>query len=103
MSDKGFLIEDMLKEKQCKLVMPNSLYAKGQFTANEAEVNKIVANLRVHVERANRRFKEFHLFDSPLPLTLAGSINQLWTVACFLINFQGPLIVNSFVESLSDI
>jgi hypothetical protein len=103
MSDKGFLIEDMLKEKQCKLVMPNFLRAKGQFTADEAEVNKIIANLRVHVERANRRFKEFHLFDSPLPLTLAGSIYQLWTVACLLTNVQGPLIVNNFVESLSDI
>lgn len=102
MSDKGFLIEDLLTERQCKLVMPNFLSAKGQFSADEAELNKIVANLRVHVERANRRFKEFHLFDSPLHLTLAGSINQLWTVACLLTNFQGPLIVNSFVDSFSD-
>jgi hypothetical protein len=45
MSDKGFFIEDMLKEKQCKLVMPNFLSARGQFTADEAAVNKIVANL----------------------------------------------------------
>jgi len=29
-----------------------------------------VANLRVHVERANRRFKEYHLFDAPIPLSL---------------------------------
>lgn len=99
MSDKGFLIEDMLAERQCALVMPNFLASHGQFSKQEAEHNKIVANLRVHVERANRRFKEFHLFDSPVALTLAGSINQLWTVACLLTNFQGPLIVNNFTDS----
>jgi hypothetical protein len=95
MADKGFVIDDLLAEKNCKLVIPNFLQQKGQFSAAEAEENKTISNLRVHVERANRRFKEFHLFDSPVPLNLVGSINQLWTVACLLTNFQGPLIVNS--------
>jgi hypothetical protein len=68
---------------------------KGQFSAEEVKENKIIANLRVHIERANRRFKEFHLFDSALPLVLAGTANQLWTVACMLTNFQNPLILNN--------
>ena len=96
MSDKGFLIEDLLAAKQCTLVMPMFLANKGQFTASEAKHNKLISNLRVHVERANRRFKEYHLFDSPVPHALAGSINQLWTVSCLLTNFQGPLIVENF-------
>jgi hypothetical protein len=99
MSDKGFLIEEMLAQRGCKLVMPNFLSAKGQFSAEEAHMNKILSNLRVHVERANRRFKEFHLFDAPVPLTLAGTVNQLWTVACLLTNFQGPLIVSNFCHA----
>ena len=94
MADKGFPIDDLLAERQCSLVIPNFLQQKGQFSAAEADENKLIANLRVHVERANRRFKEFHLFDSSIPLVLAGSVNQLWTVACLLTNFQGPLIVN---------
>ncbi len=69
--------------------------SKQQFTAAEAEENKVIANLRVHVERANQRFKEFHLFDSAIPLNLVGSVNQLWSVACLITNFQGPLIVNN--------
>jgi len=99
MADKGFLIADLLAQRGCKLVMPTFLSHKGQFSVDKANLNKIVANLRVHVERANRRFKEYHLFDSPISLTLAGSINQLWTVACLLTNFQGPLIVQSFVHA----
>ena len=98
MADKGFVIQDLLTEKNCSLVIPHFLSHNAQFSALEAEENKIIANLRVHVERANRRFKEHHLFDSSIPLTLAGSVNQLWTVACLLTNFQGPLIVNAFTE-----
>lgn len=95
MVDKGFLIEDLLAERNCSLVIPNFLSHKGQFSAEEVKENKIIANLRVHIERANRRFKEFHLFDSALPLVLAGTANQLWTVACMLTNFQNPLILNN--------
>jgi len=94
MADKGFLIADLLKPLQCSLVIPHFLAKKKQFSSIENKHNKTVANLRVHVERANRRFKEYHLFDAPIPLSLAGSVNQLWCVACLLSNFQGPLIVN---------
>lgn len=53
---------------------------------------KSIAKLRIHVERAIRRCKEFHLFDSDIALATLGSINQLFTVACLLTNFQGPLV-----------
>jgi hypothetical protein len=102
MADKGFLIQDLLDDKKCTLIVPHFLSRNIQFTTDEAKQNKIISNLRVHIERANRRFKEFHLFDAPLPLTLAGTANQLWAVACMLTNFQGPLIVNSgYANNLS--
>jgi len=95
MADKGFLIADLLSPLNCSLVMPHFLSQKKQFSHFEAQQNKIVSHLRVHVERANRRFKEYHLFDSPISLSLSGSVNQLWCVACLLSNFQGPLIVKA--------
>ena len=91
MADKGFLIQDLLVLKQCSLVIPHFLAMKGQFSKGENSENARIANLRVHVERAIRRFREFHIFDSVLPLSLAGTINQLWSVCCLLTNFQGPL------------
>jgi hypothetical protein len=52
MADKGFLIQDLLSLRECSLVIPNFLSNKQQFTAAEAEENKVIANVRVHVERA---------------------------------------------------
>ena len=71
--------------------MPAFLSNKGQFSKEELLKSKHIHNLRVHVERAIRRVKEFHYFDRVLPLNAAGSINEIWTVACLLTNFQGPL------------
>ena len=65
----------------------------GQFSEKENTENQSIANLRVHVERAIRRFGEYHALDSVLPLNIAGSINQIWSVCCLLTNFQGPLIL----------
>ncbi|ROI15338.1 Antigen WC1.1 [Anabarilius grahami] len=52
-----------------------------------------IARLRVHVERCIRRVKENKLFDRDIPLSVCGSIEELFNVACFLVNYQyGPLV-----------
>ena len=72
--------------------MPSFLSSNGQFSKNDLqESKKKLHNLRVHVERAIWRVKEFHYFDRAIPLTVARSINQIWTVACLISNFQGLL------------
>lgn len=60
----------------------------------EADVleTQSIARLRVHVGLI-RRVKENKLFDTTIPLAISGSINQIFTVACLLSNFQnGPLV-----------
>jgi len=95
MADKGFDIEDLLASKGAKLNIPPFLEKKGQFSISEVQETKAIASCRIHVERAIRRIKEFHIFDSPLPLNMLGTIPQLYTVSCLLTNFQGPLIKNT--------
>ena len=92
MADKGFTIRKLLSEKGVTLNIPEFLSSKRQFTVGEIEHTEQVAKLRIHIERMNRRIKEFHLFDTPIPLSLVGSVNQLWTVACLLAIFRGPLV-----------
>ena len=92
MADKGFTIEKMLAEKHVSLTIPPFLTSKRkQFSKEEVLETQSIARVRIHVERAIRRVKEYHIFDSVLPLSLAGSVNQLWTVCCLLTNFRGPL------------
>lgn len=90
-ADKGFLIKDLLSEIDVKLVIPTFLGPSGQFSKDEITYTQEIARLRVHVERAIRRIKEYHIFDGVMPLSLCGSVNQLWTVCALLTNFQGPI------------
>lgn len=101
MADKGFDIEDMLRVKGVGLNLPPYLQNRGQFSARQVHETKTIAKLRIHVERAIRRIKEFHIFDSDIPLSTLGSINQIYTVACLLTNFQGPLILKAASASSS--
>ena len=92
MVDKGFTIEDLLATVGAQLVIPPFLTSRrGQFDADEVEQTQSIARLRIHVERAIRRVKCFHIFDKVIPLSLAGTVNQIWSICCLLTNFQGKL------------
>lgn len=95
MADKGFDIESVLESHGVKLNLPPFLQARDQFSKEQVLDTKTIAKLRIHVERAIRRMKEFHIFDRDIPLNLLGSINQIYTIICLLVNFQGPLIKNA--------
>ena len=85
------MIQDLLTPLGCRVVMPSFLSCKQQFSKGELLRSKTIQNLQVHVERAIKRVKEFHFFDRVIPLTMAGSINQIWTVSGLITIFQGPL------------
>ena len=82
MADKGFEIADLLSIRKASLNIPPFLNTSDQFTAEDVEETQSIAQVRINVERAIRRIKEYHIFNTVLPLSLAGSINQIWTVAC---------------------
>lgn len=92
MADKGFTIKKILSERGITLNIPHFLSSKRQFTVQEVEDIENIAKLRIHIERMNRRIKENHLFDTPIPISLCGSVTQLWTVACILALFKGPIV-----------
>ncbi|XP_062383849.1 uncharacterized protein LOC134081999 [Sardina pilchardus] len=90
MVDKGFLIDRLVP---CKIHRPVFLTKGKQMSVDEVTHTQSVARLRVHVERLIRRVKEHKLFDTVIPMSISGSINQLFTVACLLVNYQcGPLV-----------
>lgn len=92
MADKGFLIQDQLAGVGARLVTPNFLSDKGQFTWKETEHNKKIASLRIHVERYMERLKNWHLFDRTVPISTSGIASDAWTVVACLSNFWPPII-----------
>jgi len=92
MADKGFDIQDLLDEKQVRLNIPPFLGKYGQMTDIEVFQTQSIAAERIHVERAINKIKNFHIFDQAIPVSLFGTINQIWTVCALLTLFQEPII-----------
>lgn len=91
MADKGFTIAKLLAEKNVGLVIPHFLSARVQFDSTEVADNDAITASRVHVERAIRRIKENRILQGIIPLSMIGSINQIWAVCCLLTNFRSKL------------
>lgn len=92
MADKGFLVEKMLSEVGVKLIIP-PLKKSTQLSKQDTLKTQAIARLRILVERAIRRVKEYHIWDGLVPLSMVGSVNQLWAICCLMSNYQGPLDV----------
>ncbi|XP_049437202.1 uncharacterized protein LOC125891759 [Epinephelus fuscoguttatus] len=88
MVDKGFGIDDL---EPCKVYR----------LSHEVLFTQDIARLRIHVERTIRRIKENKLFDTIIPLTIAGSINQLFVVACLLTNYQNKPLIKAWAKELT--
>ena len=92
MADKGFDIQDLLDPIGVKLNIPPFLSMRGQMSNDDVKETQSIASERIHVERAINKIKSVHTFDQVLPMSLFGSINQIWTVCALLTLFQDPII-----------
>ena len=61
MADKGFTIQDLLIPRGVRLNIPPFLKANTQMAANDVFATKNIAQLRIHVERAIGRIKEYRI------------------------------------------
>ena len=94
MADKGFDIEDLLVPFGIRLNVPPKKRGD-QLPDEDVLRTQHIARVRIHVERAICRVKNFAIFSKVIPLSLVSSVNQMWTVCCILTNFNGPLIDES--------
>ena len=84
MADKGFDIGGDLQKIGLQLNIPPFLKEKPQFNENEVIRTQTIAKHRIHVEIAIGKVGRFLIFNSRLPISSLGTINQLWTVCCLL-------------------
>lgn len=57
--DRGFTIEEQVRQKGGQLVMPPFLGKRKEFSRDETIQTKLIARARIHIERLNERIKNF--------------------------------------------
>ena len=91
MADKGFTIQDLLP-LGVTLNLPPFLGASAQMAAEDVVATQEIASLRIHVERAINKIKNFHIWDRVVPLYQMAIVNQMWAVCAFCCNAQPNII-----------
>ena len=85
-------IGDLLKEVGATLNIPPFLSGCKQLSAEEVQATRKIASVRIHVERAIGRIKNFAILRGTLPLTMARLANQIVCVCAWLTAFQPALV-----------
>ena len=86
MGDRGFTLEDDLPEG-ISLNMPPFLNRESQYSLSSKNETRQIASVRVHVERAIERVKNFKILQSTFPLPMAPELIEIWVMCSYLVNF----------------
>ena len=92
LADRGFTIRHQLKAVGADLNIPPFMEGRAQLPAAEVLEGRKIASVRIHVERAIARIKNFTILKGSLPITFSRIANQIVCVCCWLVNFQPVLI-----------
>ena len=92
MADRGFTIKDQLQEIGVDLNIPPFLEGRKQLPAEEVKKGRQIASVRIHVERAIGRIKNFSILKGNFPLSMIRLANQIVCVCAWLSNFQPALV-----------
>ena len=92
MADRGFTIRDILMNKKVDLNIPPFLNGRAHFTATEEINTRRIARVKIHVEQAIGRLKNYRMLRNVIPLSLQPVFSQMVFVAGCLVNFQEPIV-----------
>ena len=92
MADKGFTISDLLAQRGVSLNIPPFMQ-NGKMSEGDVKLTRSIATLRIHVERAIERIKNFRIISGCIPNSIpAGTVSKIFTVCSLLTNMQSPLV-----------
>lgn len=64
MADRGFEIQDLLEKRKAYLNIPPFMRCNDQLSPEEEDETRVVASVRMYVERAIGRVKKLQHFDT---------------------------------------
>lgn len=92
MADRGFTIQENLP-LGVQLLIPSFKHKdKSQFSKAELQSNKKISEARVHIERAIRRIKQFHILKNEMKISQVDVYSNIFKACGYLVNFQSPFL-----------
>ena len=91
MADRGFKIKTDLAFYQCSLCIPPSAAKGNQMTANAVKETSNVANVRIYVEQAIGRIKNYRILKVTNSLLYLPLMNDIVTICGALVNLKDAL------------
>ena len=64
-------------------------------TPQDVVETQSIASLRIHEERGINKIKNLHIWDSVVPFTMFGGVNQMWSACAMLVIFKTVSLVHS--------
>jgi len=92
MADKGFDVQDVLAAYGVRLNIPPFNTKAHQMLPQDVVATKSIASVRIHVERAIKRVKEFRLLAGTIDNNMFDLLQQMVFSVCMLCNFQPALV-----------
>ena len=100
LADRGFTLTDELALRGCKLIVPAFTKGKKQLSAKEVEESRLLARVRIHVERVINRVKDFKILSGTLPITLVkknkgddlATIDKIVATVGGIVNLSPPIL-----------
>ena len=92
MVDRGFTIRDQLSPHGVNLNIPPFMEGRSKLRADEIKRGWKIASLRIYVETAIGRIKNYAILKGTLPLSMSRILNPIVQVCAWLVNFQ-PVII----------
>ena len=99
MADRGFKIVEELNSIGALLNIPPFLSNRPQLTAVEVLTGRKIASVRVHVERAIERIKNFRILQTVVPVNMIQVLDSIFTVCSLLCNLLPPLVPPVIITS----
>lgn len=94
MADRGFSLDRDLEVLGVKLNMPAFTRGKAQLSEQEVTATRRIASVRIHVEHAINRIKNYRIFKQALPIKSKKTISDMVFVCAGLCNLKPELIAS---------
>lgn len=93
LADRGFLISEDLAARNSSLLIPAFTRGQKQLSQRDVEKTRKLAHVRIHVERAIERIKNFKILCTTMSMNLVPHVDNIVTICSAICNLQ-PRLVN---------